>query len=112
LANITNPPSAGSFYGITEVWRSGEINPLNVFGLRRVEFLPLHFTPVYFDIRTDEKRLTDWIYEHLTGRFFFDKRYYKNETGTHLGMCAAFEIPEEASFFALNLSSVNQFEII
>ena len=51
--------------------KHGEINPLNVFGLRRMDHCPPHFEKVYFDLRTSEKHISDWIYEHLIGRFWF-----------------------------------------
>jgi hypothetical protein len=39
----------------------GEINPLNVFGLRRVEHCPPHFEQVHFNLHVNDKKITDWI---------------------------------------------------
>ena len=87
----------------------GEVNPLAVFGLRRVEHCPPHFTPVEFDARMSEKDYADWIYCNLQGRFFLGDRYVVNSDGqlTKLVKCAAFEISGEASYFALQLDQIN-----
>lgn len=88
-------------------------NPLNTFNLRRVEFSPPHFYAVDFDLAVTEKRITDWIWENLQGRFYFgdvfqiikdsDKRY------TTLQKRASFEIHSEASYFAMLLHDLNKF---
>lgn len=88
-----------------------QANPLNIFGLRRIAWCPPHFEKLTFDLRADEKKITDWIYTHLTGRFYFDVNYVHSlKEGTHVGMthCAAFEIPSEASYFALFLDDINK----
>ena len=50
--------------------KHGEPNPLNVFGLRKLDHCPPHFERVVFDIKTSEKQITDWIHENLSGRFY------------------------------------------
>lgn len=86
----------------------GEVNPLAVFGLRRVDHCPPHFIKVEFDSRVNEKELADWIYTNLTGRFYLGDRYAPaNEGGINLVKCAAFEISGEASYFALQLDQIN-----
>ena len=54
--------------------------------------------------------ITDWIYENLTGRFYYGDEYYLHESNGKVGMskCAAFEIPGEASYFALQLDAINK----
>jgi|LakMenEpi03Aug12_release.lakeMendotaPanAssembly.Ray.scaffolds.fasta_scaffold78338_6 hypothetical protein len=85
----------------------GEINPLNVFGLRRMDHCPPHFEKVHFDLRTSEKHITDWIYEHLIGRFWFGDFYDDKNT---LCKCAAFETKSEASYFMLMIDSFNVYQ--
>ena len=87
-----------------------EVNPLAVFGLRRVDHCPPHFTKFSFDLNTSDKIITDWIYENLTGRFYYGDEYFVHESNGKVGMhkSAAFEIPGEASYFALQLDTVNQ----
>ena len=85
-----------------------EANPLNIFGLRRLSHCPPHFTKVEFNLRTEQKELSDWIYTKLTGRFYLDS-IYSHTDGTHIELkhCAAFEIPGEASYFSLFLDDIN-----
>lgn len=88
-----------------------EVNPLAVFGLRRVEHCPPHFVQVTFDSRTTDKILTDWIYTHLDGRFFLGDWYTKEDNSSiTMSKCVAFELPGEASYFALQLDQINQHE--
>jgi hypothetical protein len=86
-----------------------EVNPLNVFGLRRTEHCPPHFQDIKFDLRTSEKELADWIYEHLQGRFYIGDHYSPKEQGG-LIMCkkVAFEIPAELTYFAMFLDTINK----
>jgi hypothetical protein len=86
----------------------GEVNPLAVFGLRRLNHCPPHFTCVEFDSRVNEKELTDWVFVNLTGRFYLGDRYTERDDGsTTMLKCAAFEHPGEASYFALQLDQIN-----
>lgn len=88
--------------------KHNEANPLNVFQLRRVEHCPPHFTPIKFSLRTNEKQITDWIWENLSGRFFFGDDYSENEHG-HLQFdkIVGFEQAGEASYFSLILDTIN-----
>jgi hypothetical protein len=86
-----------------------EANPLAVFGLRELEHCPPHFIRVEFDCRVAEKHITDWIWANLTGRFWVGDWYSKSEQ-VSLSKCAAFEIPGEASMFALVLDQINRSE--
>ena len=90
--------------------KHGEVNPLNVFGLRRLDRCPPHFEKVVFDLKTSEKRITDWIYENLEGRFTTMDVYSTTDSATMMHKCVAFEIPAEASYFALLLDSINTWE--
>ncbi len=91
----------------------GEVNPLAVFGLRRVEHCPPHFTPVEFDARTTDKDIADWVYTNLLGRFYIGDRYFQTDQGgTHMIKCAAFENPGEASYFALQLDQINNHQYL
>ena len=88
---------------------SEDINPLNVFGLRRVEHLPPHFEHLTFDLRTVEKNITDWVYENLYGRFYMGDHYSVNEKGQSIiYKCIAFEEAGELSYFGLFLDTINR----
>ena len=89
--------------------KHNEVNPLTVFGLRRVDHLPPHFSPVRFDLRVSEKQITDWIWEYLDGRFYCGDYYYTTENGNvDVQKMVAFEEPGEASYFGLVLDTVNK----
>jgi hypothetical protein len=92
--------------------KHNEVNPLAVFGLRRVEHCPPHFTKVLFDSYTQEKAITDWIHENLSGRFFYGEWYTEGESGkSSMTRCAAFEEPGEASYFSLILDTINKIPV-
>jgi hypothetical protein len=90
--------------------KHNEVNALSVFGLRRVDHCPAHFTKFTFDLTTQEKNVTDWIYENLTGRFYVGDHYFLHDSNGKVGMhkCAAFEIAGEASYFALQIDTINR----
>lgn len=88
--------------------KHGEINPLNVFGLRQMSHCPPHFSRVSFDLTTTDKRITDWIYENLSGRFWYGDSYYTTDTGSIvMQKSVAFEQHSEASYFSLMLDKFN-----
>lgn len=86
----------------------GEVNPLAVFGLRRVEHCPPHFTCVVFDARVTDKELSDWVYTNLTGRFYIGDQYSTSDSGAMtMSKSVAFENAGEASYFAIQLDTIN-----
>ena len=89
-----------------------EVNPLAVFGMRRLEHCPPHFVIVKFDIYTSEKVITDWIWENLDGRFFIgDQDISENGQETvSMQKMVGFEIAGEASYFGLILDTINKRE--
>lgn len=89
----------------------GEVNPLAVFGLRRLDHCPPHFQRVEFDARVADKNIADWIYINLTGRFYLGDQYTTKDDGsTNLVKCAGFESAGESSYFALQLDRINSHE--
>lgn len=91
--------------------RHGEINPLNVFGLRKLEHCPPHFDRVVFDIKVTEKKISDWVFENLDGRFWLGDVYVdKSAESPAMSKCVAFEHKSEASYFALCLDQLNAWE--
>lgn len=92
--------------------KHNEVNPLAVFGLRELGHCPPHFTMVGFNLRTNEKNISDWIWTNLDGRFWFGDYYYKDtSSNVTIQKCAAFEIAGEASMFALILDQINQHDL-
>lgn len=94
--------------------KHGEVNPLAVWGLRRLEHCPPHFTSVDFDIYCDEKTVTDWIWDNLSGRFYFGDIYRESPAGSGIVVCkrAAFEQGAEASFFGMMLDTINKTNLL
>jgi hypothetical protein len=89
--------------------KHNEVNPLTVFGLRRVEHCPPHFTTLQFNVYTSDKIITDWIWEHLTGRFYYGDYFFNNVKGSNsvdMQKRVGFEIPGEASYFSLILDTL------
>lgn len=85
-----------------------QLNELNVHGLRIVDHCPPHFYPVDFDLRcSNPKKISDWIYENLQGRFYYGEIVEGHGRGMSIKQRAAFEIHSEASYFALILNEIN-----
>lgn len=87
----------------------GEVNPLVVFGMRRMAHMPPHFEPIYFDTKVIDKVVTDWVWENLDGRFYYGDHYQVASNGSiSMQKVIAFEEKSEASYFGLMLSTINQ----
>jgi hypothetical protein len=50
-----------------------EVNPLSVLNVRRLKFIPKHFTKISLDILTDIKILNRWINYNLNSRYAIKK---------------------------------------
>ena len=89
--------------------KHGEVNPLNVHGLRRIStHCPPHFTKISFPIRTSEKSISDWVYENLEGRFWLGDQHFLTEgSSISFTKCIAFELGAEASYFSMFLDKIN-----
>ncbi len=87
--------------------KHGEINPLNVLGLRQMDHCPPHFYRVLISLSCREKNIIDWVYENLQGRFWAGQAY---DDSSSTKFCVAFEIQSEASYFSLFLDQFNDWE--
>lgn len=88
--------------------KHGEVNPLNVFGLRRLEHCPPHFEQVVFDNYVQDNTVANWIYENLEGRFYIGFRdVARNGAQFQRQMIVGFELAGEASYFSLLLPQLN-----
>ena len=52
-----------------------EVNPLGVLGLRRLKFIPKHFTKISVDVTVDIKLLARWIGYNLNSRYAIKQGY-------------------------------------
>jgi hypothetical protein len=79
----------------------GEVNPLSVLKLRKLSFIPAHFTKISIDL-TDIKMLDHWINYHLNSRYAIKKTFALDHNKK---MIEAFEIgledPKEISMLTL-----------
>ena len=57
----------------------GEINPLGVLGLRKLTFIPEHFSKLSVDRSIDAKLLEHWISYNLNSRYAIKKAFVINE---------------------------------
>lgn len=88
--------------------KNNEPNVLSIHGLREVKHCPPHFSPVIFNLQSTEKKITDWLYENLDGRFYSGQIDVLQDSGkTVRHHCVAFELPGEASYFALKIDTIN-----
>lgn len=89
--------------------KHGEVNPLNVFGLRKLDHCPPHFEQVVFNNYVKELDIANWIYENLEGRFYIGFRDIKETDSSKYQrqMLVAFELAREASYFSLLLPQIN-----
>ena len=83
--------------------KHGEVNPLNVHGLRQLDWCPPHFAQVQFEAHVADKIISGWIYENLSSRFYIGSTDPENKRQT----LVAFESPGEASYFSLCLNQIN-----
>jgi hypothetical protein len=90
--------------------KNGKINPLNVLGIRRVEFPAHHFSytaiPKYNHAHIS--KLNYWIYQNLNGRYYIGQYIGLASDGsiiytTRIG----FESEKELSFFTLACPDLN-----
>lgn len=90
--------------------KHGDVNPLNVHGLRKLAHCPPHFEQVTFESWISEKQVSDWLYENLEGRFYIgtiDTARTPGGKPIDRNLLVAFELASEASYFSLMLPSIN-----
>jgi hypothetical protein len=85
--------------------KQGEVNLLNVHGLRQLTHCPPHFERVEFLPIATNKEISDWIFENLQGRFYIGAV----DTPQQRHALVAFELASEASYFSLLLPQINTF---
>jgi len=80
----------------------GEINPLGVLGLRKLSFIPEHFSKLSVDRLIDAKLLDHWISYNLNSRYAIKKRLTLDQ---HKKMIEVIEIgiedPRELTMLSL-----------
>jgi hypothetical protein len=79
-----------------------EPNPLNFYGVRQVDILPVHFevvtTPMTYNL---SESIVSWIQRNLKGRFYVGKGISTIDSQLESIIKIGFEDPKEASYFTL-----------
>jgi len=79
-------------------------NILDYFNIRRPNTAPSHFEYINIPIQYNlEKSISNWISDHLKGRFFVGKTIYYDDNRNQLTeiLKIGFEDPKELSYFTL-----------
>ena len=87
----------------------GAVNALNVLGLRKLSFIPEHFSKISIDHKFDVKAVEQWIEYHLNSRYAIQNNYRLDEsrkiiTVTYIGM----EDPKELTLFSLGCQHIHK----
>lgn len=82
--------------------KRSEVNPLSVLNLRKLSFVPKHFSKVSVNIRVDQKMLDHWINYNLSGRYAIVKSLSLDEKQALVETLEiGFEDPKEITMFTL-----------
>ena len=84
-----------------------DINPLNVLDMRRVSFIPPHFSCMTIDIPNywseTHKKIDQWIYENLNSRYCLTTTQVLNsDRKIVIKYILGIEDPKELTLFTLN----------
>ena len=89
--------------------KNGKPNPLNLLGLRRVDFPARHFHYTSLNKYNPIKngQIDDWIYHNLNGRYYIGQALDLDNTNTIIYTTKiGFEEEKELSFFLLSYSDL------
>lgn len=87
----------------------GEVNPLNVLDVRKLSFIPEHFSKLVLLPYSDIKNLDQWIYYHLNSRYGIKKIFKINEDKKITEFIEiGFEDPKELSMFTLGCPYIHK----
>lgn len=95
----------------------GDVNLLDVHGMRRVDHNPPHFKSIVLDKKIPPKFLTDWIYLNLSGRFYLSDYVSIDEINHRVknvnqlytacqSMLVSFEDESELTYLCLSLDNI------
>jgi hypothetical protein len=78
-----------------------KVNPLNVFKIRKVSFPAYHFFYTNELVTSDLKKIDQWMYTHLKGRYFIGPGLSIHNNIIEYIVKIGFEVEKELSFFKL-----------
>lgn len=80
-----------------------DINPLNIFGVRKVHYNPPHFAKVKIsDFELHDKKIEQWIEKKLQSRYFISKLPTIIDNSLRSQTYIGFEDHSELSYFLLS----------
>ena len=80
----------------------GRVNPLNVLGLRRLNFIPSNFAKITSRNMEMINQIDSWIYDRLDSRFCVKKNYVLDQDNKMVEVLEiGIEDPKELSMFTL-----------
>jgi hypothetical protein len=89
--------------------KNGKVNPLNVLGLRRVDFPAHHFVYTLISKYTPQytAKLDTWINQNLNGRYYIGQSIDLLDNTIVFVTKVGFENEKELSFFKLACPDLN-----
>ena len=87
----------------------GEVNPLSVLGLRKLSFIPAHFTKISVDQYVNANLLDHWINYNLNSRYAIKKQYVVDASNKMVEMLEiGLEDPKEAIMLTLGCPHIHK----
>lgn len=91
------------------------INPLNVLDMRRVSFIPPHFSCMTINISNawsdNTKKIDQWVYENLNSRYCLKTiQKLDSQRVIQLKLVLGIEDPKELTIFNLKCPYINHSE--
>lgn len=83
--------------------RVNEPNPLGTLGMRKLSFVPEHFTSSILENIHDSQKILQWIEYNLNSRYAITRAFKIGHNGAMIeGLRVGFEDPSEMSIFMLS----------
>lgn len=80
----------------------GEVNALNVLGLRKLSFIPKHFSKISLENNIDIKLLGQWIEFNLNSRYAIQTNLGLDDNRKMVSIIeVGFEDPKELTIFTI-----------
>lgn len=87
----------------------GEINPLGVLKMRKLSFIPEHFTKITLDTFVNVKELEHWITFNLNSRYSLKKTYDLNQNNKLVEVIeVGLEDPREITMLTLGCPHIHK----
>jgi hypothetical protein len=80
----------------------GTVNPLNVLGVRKLQYMPSHFARTYTENLKEIHNIDDWMYINLNSRYCVKKSHMLDKKNKITEMCEiGVEDPKELTMLSL-----------